>query len=159
MTSQSDPLGFELLAFFTADHAAVADGKLYLDGGCWNRLQFPAYPQVVPAMALVAVLKVPFGRYNASHKFRFGMEDPDRKSMPFYAEGAFRVGAQADMEYGDPTVMPIAMPIHNLVIAAPGDYSFTFEVDEVELGRYGIRAIQIAVPMQFTIQPPESEAS
>jgi hypothetical protein len=154
-----DPLEFELLGFFPADHAAAVEGKLYLNGGCWNRLRFPTYPQVVPAMALVAVLKVPFGRYNAKHKFRFGMEDPDGKQTSFFAEGEFRVGAMADMEYGDPTVMPIVMPIHNLVIAAPGDYSFTFSVDNEELGRFAVRAMQIAIPMQFAVQPPESEAS
>lgn len=153
------PLDLQLLGFFPADHAAAVEGKLYVNGGCWNRLRFPTYPQVVPSMALVAVLEVPFGRYNAQHKFKFGMEDPDGTPTPFVGEGEFRVGAQPDMEYGDPTVLPVIMPVHNLVVMAPGDYSFTFCVNGEELSRFAVRAMQVAIPMQFAVQPPESEAS
>lgn len=110
-------------------------------------------------MALVAVLEVPFVHYQAEHMFWMGMEDPDRSPLPFRAEGQFRVGAAPHLEYGDPTLMPIAVPVQNLLLERPGRYSFTFGIDrDRELGRYEIRALQIAIPLQFDFRPPESQA-
>ncbi len=155
-------LDFKLLAFFPSDHATVENGKLYVHGGYWSRLNFPRYPQVVPAIALVAVLEVPFARYHAEHGFTIRMKDPDGKMLPLDIGGTFRVGAGPDMEYGDPTVMPITVPVYNLVLDRAGDYSFTFTLDGKELGRYPIRAVQVPVPLQFNLAPPpppQSEAS
>jgi len=45
-------------AFFTADHAEALNGKVYLNGGFWNRLNYPQHPAVIPTMALVAVVSV-----------------------------------------------------------------------------------------------------
>lgn len=152
------PLDFELLAFFPADHAEAPNGKLYVNGAFWVRLNFPAYPQVLPSISLVAVLKVPFAAYHAEHQFEIVMEDPDGKPLAFQAGGAFRVGADADMEYGDPTLMPIVVPVTNLLIERPGDYTLLFKVDGNELGRYTFRARQVAVPMQFKLAPPPPQA-
>lgn len=153
---------FRLLAFFPCDHASAENGKVYVNGGFWSRLNFPAYPQVVPAIALVAVVEVPFARYHAEHEFAIGMIDPDGNALPLDIRGKFRVGAGPDMEYGDPTVMPITVPIHNLVLERAGDYSFSFAVDGAELGRYSVRAVQVPVALQFNLspppRPPQSEA-
>jgi hypothetical protein len=150
----SSPLDFTVQAFFAADHAVVENGKLYVNGAGWNRFGFPGFPQVVPSMSLVAILEVPFGHYNAQHTFRFGLEDPDQVALPLAVVGNFRVGASPDMEYGDPTMMPIAVPIYGLVIPRAGDYAFVFSVDDEPLGRYRVRATQIAIPLQFNLSPP-----
>ncbi|MDQ6947197.1 MAG: hypothetical protein M3256_13235 [Actinomycetota bacterium] len=157
-------LDMRLLSFFPADHATAAEGKLYVNGAYWNRLAFPTFPQVVPALALVAVLEVPFKAYHAEHTFVFGMEDSDGRKQPLRIEGNFRVGAGADMNYGDPTVMPVVVPVHNLVVSRPGNYSFIFAVDGEELGRYPVRAIQVPLALRFDLgspppAEPESEAS
>ena len=147
-------MSFELLAFFPADHAEAVNGKLYVHGGYWERLNFPMYPQVFPSFALVAVVRVPFAAYQAEHRFRFGMEDADGNELSLRVEGAFRVGAAPDMEYGDPTVMPIAVPVHNLVIERPGQFAFTFALDDAPLGRFAVKAMQVAAPLQFNLTPP-----
>ena len=145
---------FRVLAFCPADHAEVVNGKLYVHGGFWGRLNFPLFPQVLPAVALVAVLEVPFSAYHAEHKLALGLEDADGNALPLQVEATFRVGADAQMQYGDPTVMPLAVPVYNLAIPTPGDYSFTLSVNGELLQRYAIRAQQVAVPVQLNAPPP-----
>ena len=48
MTEQPIATDIYAEAFFTADHGAVENGKLYVNGGFWNRLGFPSYPAVTP---------------------------------------------------------------------------------------------------------------
>jgi hypothetical protein len=153
---------FKLLAFFPADHAEAMNGKIYVHGGYWNRLNFPSFPQLVN-LTLVAVLNVPFAKYQADHKFSIGMRDLDGNALPLDVQGNFRVGANPTMEYGDPTVMPIAVPVIGLPITHPADYVFTFSVDDTPLGDFAFRAVQIQMPLMFHRGPPdppsESEAS
>ena len=148
------PMEFALKALFTADHAEAVNGKLYINGGGWNRLGFPFFPQVLPNMAVVAIVEVPFAKYQAEHQFEIKMVDPDGAALALKIDGNFRVGADPNMNYGDPTLMPFALPVHNLLIQGPGDYSFVFSIDGKELGRYPIRVMQVAIPMQFNLAPP-----
>jgi hypothetical protein len=142
----------EVLAFFPADHAVVESGKVYANGAFWDRLRFPNYPQVF-SMSLVAVLKIPFRAYHQDHRFEIGMEDADGNELPLRVEGDFRVGSSADMRYGDPTVMPLAVGVNGVQVEKPADYSFVLRVDGTELGRYQVRAVQLALPIQV---PPGS---
>ena len=146
---------FEVVAFFPADHAEAVNGKVYLNGGFWNRLNFPEYPAVIGTMALIAVIHVPFHEYQEDHKFALGMVDADEKASPFHVEGVFRVGAAADLRRGDPTIMPIAVPVTGLKIDRAGDYSFTLDVDGSELARFQFRAVQLATPLKFELDNPD----
>lgn len=151
MTSQLRP-SFDAVAFFAADHADAVNGKVYVNGGFWNKLSYPQYPAVVATMSLVAVIRIPFREYQEDHRFLLGMVDADGNALPLKVEGQFRVGASPDLRRGDPTLMPLAIPVSGLRIEAPGDYSFTLSVDGTELARYQVRAIQIATPLRFEIE-------
>lgn len=146
---------FRVVAFFAADHAQAEGGKVYVNGGFWNRLRFPTYPAVVPSLALVAVVEVPYRAYHQDHRFRIGLEDADSNVMPLEVTGEFRIGAEPDLRVGDPTLLPIAVPITGVKIDRPGDYSFTFGIDGTELERYTVRAVQVAVPMKLALSEPE----
>jgi len=146
---------FRVVAFFTADHAQAVGGKVYVNGGFWNQLSFPTYPSIAPPLTLAAVVEVPYRAYHQDHGFRLGMEDADGNVLPLEATGDFRVGAQAKMRVGDPTLMPVVIPITGLKIDKPGDYSFTFSIDGTELGRYQVRAVQVAVPMKLELADSE----
>jgi hypothetical protein len=153
---------FRLLAFFPADHADAAGGKLYVNGGYWSRLNPATFPHLLN-LTLVAVLEVPFAKYQAEHTFRFGMENADGEALPLEVEGSFRVGADPELDYGEPSIMPITVGVGNLVIPSPSWYSFTLAVDGEVLGRFPFRAVQLQIPLQFQLgrppAPPESEAS
>ena len=146
--------GFERLAFFPADHAEAIDGKVYVNGGYWCRLNFPSFPQPLN-LTLVAVLKVPFGEYQAEHTFTMGLEDAESGRLPLDVEGSFRVGADPGMNDGEPTVLPVTVPVANLSIPHAGDYAFTLAVDDERLGRYPFRAVQLQAPLQFTVDQPQ----
>jgi hypothetical protein len=157
MTAAS-PLEFNLVAFFPADHAEAAKGKLYANGAFFSQLNLPTYPAVLPPLTLAAVMEVPFGLMHAEHQIQIGLADPDGRPLALKVQGRFRVGGAPTLEYGDSTIIPVTFPILGLVLERPGRYTFTCSIDDKELGRYSIRAIQTAVPLRFNIVPPQSEA-
>ncbi len=132
-------------AFFLADHAAVENGKVYVNGGFVARVGLPSYPANV-ALAVVAVLYIPWRAYHQTHKFLITAEDADGKEMPLRIEGDFQVGAAPDMKVGDPTIMPFAAVINALPILGPGRYSFVLAVDGGEIDRWAFQAVQVVVP-------------
>jgi hypothetical protein len=136
------------LAFFAADHAAMENGKLYVNGGFFNMLRHPTYPLVVPTLAIAASLLVPWHSYQKDHHFTVTLEDEDRKELPLRAEGAFRVGADLILRHGDPTVFNIAGTVTNVVFERPGTYHLVLTVDGKELARWELQARQLpsAVP-------------
>jgi hypothetical protein len=139
MTPDTD---IQALAFFPADHAVVVQGKLYVNGGCWDRLQFPTYPQVLP-ISVVAVLVVPPRAYLQDHTFEIDLEDADGKPAGVHVEGQFRVGADPNMRVGDPSTLPIAVPVNTVTVERPGHYAFVLRVDGTEISRYRLRAVQL----------------
>lgn len=118
---------------------------------------FPSFPAVQPAFGVVAVIEVPWRAYHQDHRFSIGLQDEDGKSLPLNIEGEFRVGAAPDLRKGDPSMVSVAVGVNNLTLERPGDYSFTMAIDGLEVARYPVRAVQVAlvVPGGATPQPPE----
>lgn len=132
------------VAFFTADHAAVESGKLYINGGCWDRLTLGSFPAAV-SLAVVAVLHVPWHAYHRRHSFAVTVEDADGKNLPVEFKGDFQVGAAPEMKIGQPTIMPIAAVANGMPVDRPGDISFVLSVDGGEIDRWTIHINQVAV--------------
>jgi hypothetical protein len=132
-------------AFFLADHAAVENGKVYVNGGFVNRLGLPALPATV-SIAVVAVLHVPWRAYHQRHKFAIGVVDADENRLPLRIEGEFQVGAGPDMKVGEPTIMPVSAVINALPLDGPGTFSFTLEVDGTKIARWPVYVVQVVVP-------------
>lgn len=140
MTDETD---FDVVGFFPADHAAALDGKVYANGAFWDMLRFPSFPHVLPAMSLVAVLRVPYHAYHQDHRVTLSLEDADGSLLGLKVEGGFRVGSEPHMRVGDPTLLPLSLNVNGLTFERPGDYSFKLEVDGTELDRYPFRAVQV----------------
>lgn len=144
---------FRALGFFPADYAVAESGKLYVSGGYWTVLRFPAFPATLPICAVAAVIEVPFHASQADHHFHIGLEDAERNALPLQIEGDFRVAPGLESRYGEPGAMPLAVPIHGLAFEQPGDYSFVMRVGTKEISRYPFRVVQVAVA-RFAPQPP-----
>ena len=144
------PMDFEALALFTADHAAVENGKVYVNGGFWDILRQPSYPAQV-AFSLVAVISVPARAYLENHQVTVEMVNANEERLPLKIEGGLRVGAAPDLKPGDPTILSFAFALNGVYLERAGDYWFVLSVDGDELSRYRIRAVQ-AVPVP---QPAE----
>lgn len=146
---------FEALAFFTADHAAVENNKLYVNGGFWNSLFRDSFPTRVIA-SLVAVIKVPARAYLENHHITIELIGPDEETLPFRIDGDIRVGASPHMNRGDPPIISMAYPLDGLILERAGEYCFTLSIDGNELNRYRIRAIQ-SPPIQLPFDAPSGD--
>src|SRR5919112_144842 len=138
----SSPMDFQALALFTADHAAVENGKVYVNGGFWNILNQPSFPADV-SFALVAVIKVPARAFLENHRVKVEMVDADEEPLPLKIEGDVRVGAAPFMAPGEPSTLPLAFPLNGVRLDRAGDYFFVLSVDEREIARYRMRAVQL----------------
>jgi hypothetical protein len=69
------------------------------------------------------------------------MEDADGRRQPIEIRGQFRAAPGLESKYGEPNVIPIAVPVYGLPFEAPGDFAFVLEVDGVELARYPIHVV------------------
>lgn len=147
-------MAFEAVALFTADHAAVENNKVYVNGGFWNNVFFDSYPARV-AFSLVAVISVPATAYLENHRVTIEIVDADEERLPFRIDGDMRVGAMPHLNPGDPSLVSMAFPLLGLVLERAGDYWFVLSVNGNELKRYRIRAIHsLPVPQQLPFDAP-----
>jgi hypothetical protein len=150
-------MDFRALALFTADHAAVENGKVYVNGGFWDVLNQPSYPAQV-SMSLVAVISVPSRAYLEDHRVTVEMVDADEERLPLKIEGNVRIGAAPHLNPGEPSTLPLAFPLNGVLLERAGDYWFVLSVDGDELARYHIRAIQmVSVPQSTDGNDAEEE--
>ncbi len=149
MTEQPMPEDIQACAFFLSDHAAVENGKLYVNGGFWNQVYSAAYP-VARAFGVAAVLHIPWRQHHQGHAFAVTFEDADGRPLSARFEGQFRVGTAPNMRVGDFTVIPLAAFVTNFVLDGPGDYAAVLAVDGTELARWRFRAVEAQDPMAGT---------
>lgn len=155
MTEQPIATDIYAEAFFTADHGAVENGKLYVNGGFWNRLGFPSYPAVY-SFSICAVIHIPWRAHHQSHSFAISFEDADGRTTPNRLEGEFSTGTLPDMRPGDSTEFPIAAQVGNFVFERAGDYAAVLQVDRTEIKRWRFRAAQV---VGFQMMPPSQPGS
>ena len=141
MTSTPDPSECKIVAFFAADHAVVALGKLYVNGAFWEQLNIASgYPTMLSPMSLVTVIEVPFGELGAQHTVEVGLQEPDGQPLTLKLQGGFRAGGRSPVEPGESRTVPLSFPVVGLVLQRPGRYNFTCSIDGIERGRCLLRA-------------------
>ncbi len=132
-------------AFFLADHAVVENGKVYVNGGFWNNMQFAAFP-VASTFSVVGVINVPWSEQNKQHRFQVVFTDLDGHQLAGEFGGEFTITPDPDADVGDPFLMPIAATANGFVFPGPGHYSAVLKIDGEELSRWGFR-VSAAVPL------------
>jgi len=137
------PLDLWAEAFFTADHAAVENGKLYVNGGYWTRLNFVSFP-AAQNFAVAVVLHIPWRAHRQGHRFAISFEDADGQKVGGRVEGQFQAEPLPDMRMGDFSLAPLAIQVNGFVLQRAGDYSAVLEVDQTEISRWRFRAAQIS---------------
>lgn len=152
-------MGFSARGFFPADFAVAESGKVYASGAYWSLLRFQTFPAVLPTMALVAVIEVPFHAHQADHTVEMSLAHSDNTPPSLRVQGGFRTAPAIEQESGTPGVAPIIVPVQGLRFDRPGLYSFTLKVDEEEIARYPFSVIQVAnVPTFYSpATPPAAE--
>ena len=131
-------------AFFLADHASVENGKVYVNGGFWNAMQFGTFP-AASTFSIVGVINVPWSAQNQLHKFAVTFTDADGHQLGGEFSGEFQITPNPDAGVGEPFLMPIAAVANGFVFQAPGHYSAVLQIDDEELSRWGFK-VNAAVP-------------
>ena len=123
-----------VLAFFAADHVAVApDAKVYVNGGFFNLLRFPAFPATLQTLGIGAVMEIPFREAMRNHRLRIGLRGPERLELPVRVEVGFRTAPSIEAQFGEPQIVPFGVTVSNVEIPASGVYHLVLWLDDVEL--------------------------
>lgn len=125
-------------AFFLADHAAVENGKVYVNGGFWNQMQFASFP-AASSFSIVGVINVPWSAQNQPHRFTVSFTDADGHPIPGEFAGEFHITPNPEAAIGEPFLMPIAATANGFTFQGPGHYSAKLEIDGEELSRWGFK--------------------
>ena len=83
-----------------ADAAQIADGKLYLLGGGWDRIWVNAGFPSVHSVALAISFRVPWNETNQLHQVEVEITDQDHAGTLVKIEGSVEVGRPAGLEPG-----------------------------------------------------------
>ena len=116
-----------------ADHAQVAEGKLFISGGGWS-LSGPG-----PVTCGVALLfHIPWERTNRKTTFKLGLIDADGHSVtqqgpigeqPIEVSGQFEVGRPAGVPPGTEINVPITINTVALQLSPGKQFTWVLEVD------------------------------
>jgi len=135
----------ELTTAMIADGAHVADGKLYILGGQWDRLTVPAFPAAHPSMAVVLVIRVEYTEALETHRLNVELV-LDGKQQGVRATGELATGHAPTQARGAPSFVSLALPFSNVAFEAPGRHEWVVTIDEHEVGRLPIDVVQLAMP-------------
>jgi hypothetical protein len=146
VTDRPDNLAIDM---FLADRAEAINGKLYVMGGAWDRLQVPELPGPLPVPISVAVvITVPWSLTNREFTFSLELVDVDNAPVPIPQEDGeegdegdlfsipFEVGRPPGLRQGRPQKNVLSVTIGpGLEFEKPGTYSFRGMIDGEELSR------------------------
>lgn len=146
-----------------ADSVAVAEGKVYVQGGGWNLINVPAFPFHQDRIGLALIVRVPYTATNQEHRFRLTLQDEDGEVVVLgdappgvetedgkirAVEGAFNIGRPPLLPPGDEQIVPLALNLNGTTFVRPGRYGFVFEIDGTEVNRLAFRVQQPVQPFQ-----------
>src|SRR3954462_12786257 len=132
-------------AFFLADHASVENGKVYVNGGFFNQMQFATFPAAA-TFSVVGVINIPWSAQNQPHRFAVHFTDADAHRLDGEFNGEFQVTPNPEAGVGDPFLMPIAANANGFVFPRPGHYSAVLTIDSEELSRWSLKVNAVAPP-------------
>lgn len=132
-----------VVAFFAADHVASSDNKLYVNGGFFNLLRFPAFPATLPTLGIGVVLQIPFQDTMQNHVIGIGLRGPDDQVLPLRIEARFRTLPGPEAEFGEAQIVPFGVTIPNVQIPVPGAYQLVLSLDSRQITTFRLRAVQV----------------
>ncbi len=121
--------------FLLADAAQVAEGKLYILGGGWERLATPQLP-VTRSFDLAVRVIVPWIETNRPLHFTVQLETEDGVALldpP--AKPVVNVGRPVHLREGSEQAVPFVLKVSNVQLREPGRYVFTLRYEDEELAR------------------------
>ncbi len=124
-----------------ADSAQVQGGKLYILGGGFETIRTRAVPVVHRNINLALIFEVGPEERNQDLDIVIDLMDEDGKELGVQARGRLRIAEQPNLPPGASSLVPVAMPFHNIRFPEAKGYSFVIRGQDSELGRLGLRVV------------------
>jgi hypothetical protein len=144
----------ELSTMMLADGAHVAQGKLYVLGGQWDRLMVAAFPAQHPSMALALVIKIEYTEAPNTYPFTIELT-LDGQPQDAKVAGSMAIGHAPGQAHGAPQYIPLAVPFNSVTFNGPGRYEWVVTVGPDELGRLPIAVEQGIMPGTPPVAAPK----
>lgn len=128
------------------DHAEVADGKLFVNGGGWDQISANGGPT-----GIAVLVQVPWVNTNEQKKITVSLMDHDGRSVtgaspagetPIKFEITFEVGRPPGVPHGSDVGVPFALNFPPLALTPAQSYYWLVEIDGEEVGRASFRTRQ-----------------
>lgn len=125
-----------------ADSAQVQGGKLYILGGGFETIRARSVPVIHRNINLALILEVGPDERNRDLDIVIDLMDEDGKKLGVSAKGRLRVGDQANLPPGAPSVVPLVSPFYNVRFPEAKGYTFVVHHLDQELGRIRLRVVE-----------------
>jgi hypothetical protein len=131
------------------DHAEVADGKLFINGGGWDQIS----PTGGAPTGLAIIIHVPWDMTNIPKILRVSLVDQDSRPVaqrspegerPVRVDVNFEVGRPPGMQHGGEVGVPVALNFSPLALLPGSGYVWLLELDDHEIGRATFRTTPAA---------------
>lgn len=108
------------------DAATVREGLLHVLGGGVTRTWHDGFP--APLIVALAMMMTMPANEAGEHRVRIVLQDQDGKTL-VTVDGGFEVAKGAVSKMGEHLAVPLAIPLHGVVIPKAGTYSLEVLVD------------------------------
>ncbi|MGH9265187.1 MAG: DUF6941 family protein [Acidimicrobiales bacterium] len=126
-----------------ADAARVAENKLYVFGGQWDRIYTNAFPASHAALTVVLVIEVSYSEALTDHHLRVALMR-DGATVGPEARGLINVGHAPGTTPGAPSYVPIALPFAGVMFERPGRYEWVVSLNDEPVG---------SIPLEVALAP------
>ena len=133
----------KLQSAMLADAARVAENKLYVFGGQWDRLYTNAFPASHAGLTVVLVIEVSYHEALTDHHLRVALMR-DGEAAGAEARGLINVGHAPGTTPGAPSYVPIALPFEGIQFNRAGRYEWVVTLNDEPVG---------AIPLEVTLAP------
>ncbi len=126
-----------------ADAARVADNKLYVFGGQWDRLYTTTFPATHAGLTVVLVIEVSYVEALTDHHLKVALMR-DGEAMGPEARGVINVGHAPGTTLGAPSYVPIALPFEQILFPYAGRFEWVVTLNDEPVG---------FIPLEVTLAP------
>jgi hypothetical protein len=133
----------KLQSAMLADAARVAESKLYVFGGQWDRIYTHSFPATHPALTVVLVIEISYSEALTDHHLRVALMRDGAPLGP-EARGVINVGHAPGTTPGAPSYVPITLPFAGIVFDHPGRFEWVISLNDEPVG---------SIPLEVALAP------
>jgi len=133
----------KLQSAMLADAARVADQKLYVFGGQWDRLYTHAFPATHAGLTVVLVIEVSYSEALTDLRMRVALM-LDGEAVGPEARGLINVGHAPGSTPGAPSYVPVTLPFEMVQFDKAGRYEWVVTLNDEAMG---------SIPLQVALAP------